>query len=208
MALKTKREVFAPIDGVLALCEPTAARCARGVNWTSAAGLRTLCLLPYRKSQVRSVDIDALGSDAPSLSLKVCVRRPPDLSVANTAVIAGKAYDITKTDEDGRLAWLYLTRFESVGTCELVATSAEYDDLGIAHATEKRTSVYVRSVEWSGNSTDAGQLASLHISIRADDWAGERAVVMRGKRHSVTRVTGDGEWTTLECAEGIGDVGQ
>lgn len=206
--LRAKSEVFAPTDGVLRLCRETPARRERGTDWTGDAGLATVCELPYRRSQVRSQDVDVLGEAAQALTLKACVRRPPALSTTDVVVVDGHAYDLTRSDEDGRLAWLYLSQLTSAGTCELVATTTAYDDLGLPTSTEARTTVLVRKAEIGASSVDSGALGILSVTIRSCDWDGERAVVMDGRRHSVTRVTGDGEWVRLDCSEGVADRGR
>lgn len=208
MSLRAKAEVFAPTDGVLILCRATEARRQRGIDWTGAAGLDVVCELPYRRSQMRSVDVDALGSDAQSVTAKVCVRRPPSLATTEVVTIGGRAYDLTKADEDGRLAWLYLTQLTSAGGVTLVGTKATYDDLGIAHQAEARTPVLARTIAWGGDAADQGQLSTLTVTLRACDWDGERAVVLGKRRHSVTKASRAGDWVTLTCSEGVADVGQ
>ena len=206
--LRAKSEVFAPTDGVLRLCRETPARRERGTDWTGDAGLETVCELPYRRSQVRSQDVDVLGDAVQALTLKVCVRRSPDLSTTDAVVVGGDAYDLTRSDEDGRLAWLYLSQLTSAGTCELVATKTTYDDLGLAHQTETRTTVTARTVEHGTAATGSGALGTLSVTVRACDWDGERAVAIAGRRHSVAKVTGDGDWVRLDCSEGVADVGR
>lgn len=208
MALRSKSVVFAPTDGVLALCRETDARRERGLDWTGDTGLETVCELPYRKSQVRSQDVSVLGDDAQSLTLKVCVRRPPGLATTDVVVVDGRAYDLTRSDEDGRLAWLYLSQLTSAGTCELIATKTTYDDLGLPRSTETRTMVHVRTVSRGTAAADSGALGTLSVTIRDCDWAGERAVAMGGRRHTVTKATGDGEWVRLACSEEVADVGK
>lgn len=208
MALRRKSEVFAPTDGVLALCRETPARRARGLDWTGDAGLETVCELPYRRSQVRSQDVDVLGEAAQALTLKVCVRRPPGLSTTDVVVVDGHAYDLTRADEDGRLAWLYLSQLTSACACELIATKTVYDELGLPKSTETCTMVLARTVAHGTAAADPGALGTLSVTVRACDWDDERAVVMAGRRHTVTRVTGDGEWVRLDCSEGVADRGR
>lgn len=208
MALRRKREVFAPTDGVLSLCRETPGRRARGIDWTGDAGLEAVCELPYRKSKVRAVDAQLMGDDAQATTLKVCVRRPPALPTTSTVVVGGRAHDVTRVDEDGRLAWLYLTELNAAGTCELVSTTTTYDELGLPVTSKARQAVLVRKVEHGTEAEGTGSLATLSVTIRSCDWAGERKVVMGGLVHSVRKVTGDGAWTTLTCAEGAVDVGQ
>lgn len=207
MSLRAKPEVFAPTDGVLSLCRATEARRQRGIDWTGTAGLDVVCELPYRRSQMRSVDVDALGSDAQSVIAKVCVRRPPSLATTDAVTIGGRAYDLTKADEDGRLAWLYLAQLTSAGGVTLVDTKATYDELGIAHETGTRTPVLARTIAWGEDAATSGQLSTLAVTLRACDWAGERAVVLGDQRHSVTKASRAGDWVTLACSEGVADVG-
>lgn len=208
MVLRRKSEVFAPTDGVLALCRETPARRARGLDWTGDAGLETVCDLPYRRSRVRSQDVDVLGEAAQTLTLKVCVLRPPGLSTTDVVVVDGHAYDLTRADEDGRLAWLYLSQLTSAGTCELIATKTVYDELGLPKSTETCTTVHVRTVRRGTAAADSGALGTLSVTIRDCDWAGECSVVMGGRRHAVTKATGDGEWVRLDCSEGVADRGR
>lgn len=208
MSLRAKAEVFAPTDGVLRLCSVTDARMARGIDWTGDTGLETVCELPYRRSQMRSVDVDALGSDAQSVTAKVCVRRPPSIATTDAVTIGGRAYDLTKVDEDGRLAWLYLSQLTSAGEVTLVAIKATYDDLGISHQAETRTPVLARTIAWGGDAADQGQLSTLTVMLRTCDWDGERAVVLGKRRHFVTKASRAGDWVTLACSEGVADVGR
>ncbi len=208
VSLRAKREVFAPTDGVLSLCRATEARMTRGIDWTGEAGLEVACELPYRRSRMRSEDVGAMGADAQLVTAKVCVRRPPSLATTEVVTIGGAAYDLTKTDEDGRLAWLYLTQLTSAGGVTLVGTKTTYDELGIARRTERRTPVLARTVAWGEEGAATGQLSTLKVTLRACDWAGERAVVLGDQRHSVTKATRAGDWVTLTCSEGVSDVGQ
>ena len=204
--LRAKSAVFAPTDGVLSLCRRTDGWSARGIDWTGSAGLEAVCELAYRKSQVRASDVSVLGDDAQALTLKVCVRRPPDLSTTDAVLVDGRAYDLTKSDEDGRLAWLYLSQLTSAGTCTLVAAKTAYDDLGLATRTETRTEVLVRTVSCGTAAADSGALGTLTLTIRTCDWAGERAVVMDGTRYTVAKTAGDGQWLALTCAERAADA--
>ncbi len=207
MALRTKRVVFAPTDGVLWLCKAAGARFNQGCEWDTDAGLEKLCELPYKLSQMRAVDADALGADAESITQKVKVRTPRDIATTDCVCIGTKVFDLTKIDTNGRFAWLYLTEIKRVGTCELIATKTVYNDLGVPSRKETREAVLVRSIDYGENATKNGQLSTLGVTIRTCDWQGERSLAMRGKRHSIESVKGRGDWVVLKCSEGVVDIG-
>lgn len=208
MALKHKRVVFAPTDGVAYLCEDTLERLERGVDFSTASGLRFIYSLPFRKSTVRTVDAQLLGASAEAVTLKVSIRRPPQLETTNTIVIGDKVYDITRTDDDGRLVWLYLTQIKTSGQCELVSVKTTYDDLGIAKSTETRQKVYIRAITYGQEAASKGLFNDTTITLRTCDYAGERVVVMAGVRYRVQSVAGDGDWVRLRCVEGVTEVGK
>jgi hypothetical protein len=149
-----------------------------------------------------------MGDEIQGVTLKVCVLRPPDLDTTQTVVVGGRAYDMTRADEDGRLAWLYLTGLESVGTCDLVSTQTTYDELGLPHREEVRVPVLAREVTHGSEGSGESLLSTLVVSVRACDYDGDRYVAMAGKRHAIGKVSGDGDWVRLSCAEGVADVGQ
>ena len=208
MALKHKRVVFAPTDGVAYLCEDTLERLERGVDFSTASGLRFIYSLPFRKSAVRAVDAQLLGASAEAVTLKICVRRPPSLATTKTVAISGQAYDITRTDESDGLSWLYLSKLSTAGTCELVSVKADYDDIGIAHSTETRQKVYIREISYGQEAASKGLFNDTTITLRSCDYAGERVVVMAGVRYRVQSVAGDGDWVRLRCVEGVAEVGK
>lgn len=207
MALKAKRVVFAPTDGVLWLCKAAGARLNQGCEWDTDEGLEKLYELPYKLSRMRSVDADALGTDIESVTQKVKVRAPRDIATTDCACIGTKVFDLTKIDASGRFAWLYLAEIKRVGTCDLIATKTVYDDLGVPSRKETREPVLVRSIDYGEIATNKSQLGTLIVTIRACDWRGERSLAMRGKRHSIETVTGRGDWVVLKCSEGVADIG-
>lgn len=200
-------------DGVVTMCRATAARSARGVDWTGAEGLEPYATLPYRFMRLRSDDYALQGDDAESATLKMQVRTPYDevpVRTTDVAVVGTRAYDVTAVDGSakGCYKYLYLTELVADGTAALEAENTTYDDLGIAHQSPTTQVVYVRRA----TQTDDGGTPALYLTVRACDYAGERAVVRdklgSPQRYSVRTVAWSGEWATLTCMEGGADVGR
>lgn len=209
VSLKAKRTVFAPTDGVLDICKDDLTRRLRGIDFSRPVGLISLVSgLPFRKSAVRALDAQLLGASAEAVTLKVSTRRPPELETTNTIVIGDKVYDITRTDDDGRLVWLYLTQIKTASQCELVSVKTTYDDLGIAKSIETRQKVYIRAITYGQEAASKGLFNDTTITLRTCDYAGERVVVMAGVRYRVQSVAGDGDWVRLRCVEGVAEVGK
>lgn len=209
VSLKAKRVVFVPTDGVLDICKDDSNRRIRGLDFSHPAGLTPLVSgLAFRKSAVRAVDAQLLGASAEAVTLKVSIRRPPELDTTNTIAIDDKVYDITRTDDDGRLVWLYLTQIKTSGQCELVSVKTTYDDLGIAKSIETRQKVYIRTITYGQEAASKGLFNDTTITLRTCDYAGERVVVMAGVRYRVQSVVGDGDWVRLRCVEGVAEVGK
>lgn len=209
VSLKAKRTVFAPTDGVLDICKDDLTRRLRGIDFSRPVGLISLVSgLPFRKSAVRAVDAQLLGASAEAVTLKVSARRPPQLDTTHTIVIDDKVYDITRTDDNGRLVWLYLAQIKIVGQCELVSVKTTYDDLGIARSIETRQKVYIRTITYGQEAASKGLFNDMTITLRSCDYAAERVVVMAGVRYRVQSVAGDGDWVRLRCVEGVAEVGK
>ena len=202
--LSHKREVFAPTDGILTLCEEGEGRRARGIDWSTAEGLRALCTVPYRTTQVRQVDADQMGEAIQTVTMKVCARVPPGLDVGSTwALVGGVAHDVTRADPSGRLCYLYLTRLVVAGTCVLVGSTAKYDELGLPTTTTAETGVCYRQVKWGTDAAgiSVGQVATGTLTVRACDWQGERRVRLNGTTYAVTGAIGSGRWVALGIRE-------
>ena len=209
VSLKAKRVVFAPTDGVLDICKDDSNRRSRGIDFSRPVGLIPLVSgLPFCKTAVRALDAQLLGASAEAVTLKVSIRRPPQLETTNTIVIGDKVYDITRTDDNGHLVWLYLTQIKTSGQCELVSVKTTYDDLGIAKSTETRQKVYIRAITYGQEAASKGLFNDTTITLRTCDYAGERVVVMAGVRYRVQSVAGDGDWVRLRCVEGVAEVGK
>ena len=207
MALKRKRVVFAPTDGVLELYGRHSSWYIRGVNWAADNFYYPHCELPFRKMSVRAVDAQLLGKDVEQVSLKVAALLPPMLSTVDCiAGIGGKLYDITKADEDGRKVYLYLTDLVSVGKCDLVEVKTTYDKVGLKKTVKTPFSVYMRDGVHSVSAAQHGALDEMDITIRSIDWQGERLVKVGDTEYRVQKAIGKGDWVTLQCSEGVADV--
>lgn len=200
--IKRRAELFAPTDGTLWLCRDGPGRPTRGIDWTGPAGLERLVELPYESMQVRSQDVELAQQDGTQVTRKVRVRRCPGLDTSVTALLDGRACDVTRVDEEGRLAYLYLDEPTSDGMAELVRRRTSYDDLGRPHGEREGTWVLVRSASVG---SDSGS-PTLRLTVRACDYAGEAVVERGGTAYTVLSHASDGGWTVLACREGAKDL--
>ena len=116
----------------------------------------------------------------------------------------GRAHAARRRDGDdraGSLTYLSLSELERDGTCDLVAVTVGRDRYGQAVPREERTTVTVRRARTG----ERDGSAVLTLTMRAVDYAGERAVERGGRRLAVTKVSGAGAWVEIECAEGAVD---
>lgn len=193
--LRRKAEVFAPTDGVLWLCEESGERLSRGFDWSGAAGLVRGVCLPYRSMMLRSDDVALAANDGQEVTAKVSVREPPGLSTTALVEMRGKAFDLTRYDCEGRIAYLYLTEVATDGTATIVGQTTSYDELGQAVRETEETEVTVKECRMDVE----GGRPVLTVTLRTVDYAGEATVVRGGERYHVDAVATDGGWTTLKC---------
>lgn len=203
--LRRKSVVFAPTDGVVALCRETDERLAAGFDWSTNAGLEPLCSLPYQSMELRQQDVELAETEGAQWTRKLRVRACPQLSTCLTVEVGGVPHELSRVDMDGRLAYLYLTELVADGTAELIETIEEYDELRQLRRTEVATTVTCRR-QRPGAARDAAHDrdrlgATCELAIRARDWSGQTAIRRNGLLLAVTGATTLGAWVTLVCSQ-------
>lgn len=193
--LSRKKPVFAPTDGVAWLCSESEERLERGFDWSGTAGLVRGTCLPFTSMAMRSEDVALAANDGQEVTAKVSVREPPGLSTTPIVEMRGKAFDLTRYDCEGRIAYLYLSEVGTDGTVALVGQTTSYDDLGQAVRETEETEVTVKECRID---VDGGRPV-LTVTVRTVDYAGEATVVRGGEHYHVEAVATDGGWTTLKC---------
>lgn len=204
--LKAKAEVGRLPDGVLTLYADSAERFEVGIDWSTTYGLTKLYELAFRSQQFRAKDVELLGADASQITRKVACRLSPSLDTEKLAEIGGKVYEVTRTDNDGRWHYLYLTELACDGTCDLVGYTTTRVK-GEQKRSESVTTVHVKVATAGEIDTDDVKFESLWptiaLTVRACDY-NRQTVVRRGSmEYHVSKVTGDGEWVKLNCTGGV-----
>ncbi len=209
--LKRKPEVFAPTDGFLYVMEDLAGRTTRGVDFSGVDGLCELYGLPYRRMRISSRDVELSDATGDELTLKVEVRKAPDLAPDLDVLCDGAMYDLTRVEDRGATCWLWLSEIATDGTCDLVSSTVTYDELAIEDVVETSQPVYVRKATLSTKRVNAsgvdGLRPSVTLRLRACDYDGERTVMRGGVTYSVMSSEGHGRWVDLACSERGSDRG-
>lgn len=210
--LRRKAEVFAPTDGVVRLCADTDARTWRGADFCDLTLLEPMCSLAFRRMRISSRDVELADSTGCEITAKVEVRNSPLINANNDVELDGRPYEVTRVESRGRTCWLWLSELTSDGTCELLATSYEYDRLGIPKPVEEQPiEVHVRRVEHglkrsNKNAVDALD-GTIEVRIRACDYDGERRLRRGGTTYTITGAKNRGRWVDLTCRERGADRG-
>lgn len=195
--IKKNPRLFRPTDGALWLCIESSERLEPGFDWSGVDGLVRGVCLPYKSMMLRAEDIALAESEGQVVEVKVQVRTPPELSTTTLAEIAGRAYDITRTDSEGRLSYLYMEELKSDGRVSLVESDVTYDELGQAHRTEMDTEITVRSFTAS---YESGAMTA-EVVVRTVDYRGETTLRRGVDSYHVDAVSTEGEWTKLQATQ-------
>lgn len=202
---RRKAAVFAPTDGVAALCREGGERLEAGFDWSTNAGLEPLCSLPFQSLELRQQDVELAEAEGAQWTRKLRVRACPDLSTELTVEVGGVPHELSRVDVDGRLAYLYLTELVADGTAELVEEVEGYDELRQLRRTERPVTVTCRRQRPGAARDpehDRDRLgATCELTIRARDWSGQASVRRNGLLLAVTSAATSGAWVTLSCAQ-------
>lgn len=209
--LASKREVFAPTDGVLYVGTDSTAREERGADYSDAALVSTLFPLAFRRMRISARDVELADATGSEITAKVEVRHAFALTADDDVSLDGKVYEITRVEDRGRTCWLWLSEIAVDGTCDLLQTAYEYDAVGIPHETETTpTTVYVRKLSGTlkrvSFAVDAlGPLVKLRL--RASDYQGEQQLRRNGITYTVMDAEGHGRWVDISARERGSDRG-
>ena len=209
--LKRKTEVFAPTDGVLYVGTDSIERELRGADFSDPRLINTLFPLAYRRVRISSRDVELADSTGSEVTAKVEVRHAPELTADDDVAMGGKVYEVTRVEDRGRTCWLWLSEIATDGTCELLATTYEYDSVGIPHKTSTEpTPVYVRKLSQGLKRTTFAMDAlgvTMTLRLRTSDYQGEQQVRRNGITYTVASAESHGRWVDLACRERASDRG-
>ena len=204
--LRRKAEVFAPTDGVLYVASDTDARAERGADFADPSLLGVSVPLSYRQMRLSSRDVELADAMGCEVTAKVEVRSMPGLDTEADVSLGGKVYELSRVESRGRTSWLWLSEIACDGTCELLSSSVEYDELAQSHQIDNEpVSVHVRSVAPGLRRVATGGVTTLDgtltLRLRACDYAGEPRVRRGGRTYSVASTENHGRWIDLKCRE-------
>lgn len=201
--LKTKKEIFAPTDGVTWLYRDTPARAERGLDWRTTDGLELTCELSYKAMRLRTDDVEQAVSTGCALDLKLAVRAPEVIDASMTCRVGDRLLDIVRLEREGRITYLYLQEEVSDGVVELIKTTNGYNELGEWTASTESQEVVAKEVALSTKEADP----QVKVTIRTCDYRGETRLKRGDVFYTITAAAGDGRWTQLTCIQEVKDRG-